>query len=203
MAASLSILSADFLRPHLGAISKLKSKTMAEKTVSNLEELFYDLLKDTYDAEHQLLEAIPKMAKAANDPELSSAFTEHLEQTKNQVTRLEQAFSILSWPAERKKCVAMEGLLKEGSEVIKKDMEPSVKDAALIAAAQKVEHYEIASYGTLCTWASLIGQSSIEDLLGDSLEEEKDTDERLTDLAEGGINEDAENGDTFSANGKS
>lgn len=163
---------------------------MASET---LQDLLVDLLRDTYDAEKQLVKALPKMAKAATSEELSSAFTNHLEVTKGQVTRLEKVFKELGMAARGKHCVAMEGLIEEGKELIEEDHAPEVLDAALIAAAQKVEHYEIAAYGTARTWAGLLGLNKAADLLNESLEEESETDEELTQLA-GQINAKAEVG---------
>ena len=164
---------------------------MASET---LQDLLVDLLRDTYDAEKQLVRALPKMAKAATSEELSSAFTNHLEVTRGQVTRLEEVFKELGMAARGKHCVAMEGLIEEGKELIEEDHAPEVLDAALIAAAQKVEHYEIAAYGTARTWAGLLGLNKAADLLNESLDEESETDEELTQLA-GQINAKAEVGE--------
>jgi ferritin-like metal-binding protein YciE len=160
-------------------------------SLDSLNALFLDELKDLYSAENQLVKAIPKMAKAVSSPDLRSGFEEHLEQTKNHVKRLEQIIGALGGSPKGKKCKAMEGLIEEGKELMGEDAEPSVMDAALIAAAQKVEHYEIASYGTARTWAELLGQSKAVRLLQQTLDEEKATDEKLSKLALLTVNEDA------------
>jgi ferritin-like metal-binding protein YciE len=162
-------------------------------SLDNLQDLFEDELKDVLSAEKQLVKALPKMAKGASSEELKAGFEEHLEQTKMHVDRLEQVFQLLDKTPRAKKCVAMEGLIEEGSELLKEDVEPDVMDAALIAAAQKVEHYEIATYGTLITWAKQLGLDEAAEILGQTLEEEKETDVKLTELAESGINAAAEN----------
>jgi ferritin-like metal-binding protein YciE len=149
-----------------------------------LKELYVDELKDIYNAENQLVKALPKMAKAAVSNELRKGFEEHLEQTKGHVQRLEQIFQKLGESPKGKKCKGMEGLVEEGSEVMEDDFEGAVKDAALIGAAQRVEHYEIAAYGTVCAFAERLGESEQAELLSQTLEEEKQTDERLTKLAE-------------------
>jgi len=156
--------------------------------LKSLEDLFTHELKDIYNAEKQLVKALPKMAKAAASEKLRAGFEEHLEQTEVHVERLETIFSSLDLSSRGVKCKAMEGLVEEGSEMIDEDAEPAVKDAGLIAAAQKVEHYEIASYGTLITFAELLGHSEAVDLLKQTLEEEKQTDEKLSELAESEIN---------------
>jgi ferritin-like metal-binding protein YciE len=149
-----------------------------------LNELYIDELKDLYSAENQLLKALPKMAKAASSEELRQGFEEHLEQTRGHVQRLEQIFQSLDESPKGKKCSGMEGLVKEGSEVMGEDFEGSVMDAALIGAAQRVEHYEIAAYGTVSEFAKLLGQEEHVSLLEETLQEEKDTDEKLTSLAQ-------------------
>jgi ferritin-like metal-binding protein YciE len=151
---------------------------------SSLHELFVEELQDAYDAENQLIKALPKMAQAAASDELRQGFEEHLEQTRQQARRLEQIFEQLGEDAKGKKCKGMEGVIKEGSEIIKEKMDDNVKDAALISAAQRVEHYEIAAYGTLRTWANLLGQQEAVSLLEETLSEEKETDQKLTELAE-------------------
>ena len=157
---------------------------------TNLRELLIEEIKDIYDAEKQLVKALPKMAKAAESGELRSAFEEHLEITRMQVERLEEVFKNLGMPARGKTCEGMKGLIEEGAEAIE-EMEGSTLDAALIASAQKVEHYEIATYGTLATFADLLDLDEVKDLLGQSLEEEKEADEKLTAVA-GQINPEAE-----------
>jgi len=148
-----------------------------------LKELYIDELKDLYNAENQLVKALPKMAKAAASEELRAGFEEHLEQTRGHVTRLEQIFESLGESPRGKKCKGMEGLVEEGAEIIDEDLEDSVKDAGLIGAAQRVEHYEIAAYGTAKAFADTLGHSDHVSLLEETLEEEKETDEKLTDLA--------------------
>jgi ferritin-like metal-binding protein YciE len=152
-------------------------------SLGTLEDLFLQEIKDIYDAEKQLLKALPKMAKAVESEQLRAAIEEHHTVTEKQVERLEEVFQLLGKPARGKKCAAMEGLVKEGSEILKEDAEPAVLDAAVIAAAQKVEHYEIAAYGTLATFAEILGYEDAKELLGQSLEEEKETDETLTQIA--------------------
>ncbi len=153
---------------------------MANET---LETLYIDELKDLYSAEQQLVKALPKLAKNAESEELSEAINNHLEETKNQVTRLEEIFQKLEENPKGKKCVGMEGLIKEGSEVME-EFEGKVLDAGLISSTQRVEHYEIAAYGTVCAFAELLGRSEDLDLLKETLEEEKQADEKLTQLSE-------------------
>ena len=148
-----------------------------------LKELYIDELKDIYNAENQLVKALPKMAKTANSEELRTGFEEHLEQTRGHVQRLEQIFKELGEKPSGKKCKGMEGLLAEGQELMGEDFEDDVMDAALISAAQRVEHYEIAAYGTVRTYAELLGEDSAAQLLEQTLEEEKETDQKLTDMA--------------------
>ena len=149
-----------------------------------LKELYIDDLKDLYSAENQLVKALPKMARAASSEELSQGFEEHLEQTKGHVQRLEKIFQTLGESPKGKKCKGMEGLVEEGAEVLEEDFEGSLMDAALIGAAQRVEHYEIAAYGTVCAFAEELGETEQTSLLNKTLEEEKETDEKLTTLAE-------------------
>jgi len=148
-----------------------------------LKELYIDELKDIYNAENQLLKALPKMARAASSDELRTGFEEHLEQTKGHVQRLERIFKMLDESPKGKKCKGMEGLVEEGSELMKEDFEDALLDAALIGAAQRVEHYEIAAYGTVRAFAEELGESEQVSLLEETLEEEKETDEKLTELA--------------------
>jgi len=148
-----------------------------------LKELYINELKDLYNAENQLVKALPKMAKAASSDELRQGFEEHLEQTRGHVQRLEQIFESLDESPKGKKCVGMEGLVKEGGEVMNGDFEEAVMDAALIGAAQRVEHYEMAAYGTAREFANLLGQSKHASLLEETLQEEKETEEKLTMLA--------------------
>jgi ferritin-like metal-binding protein YciE len=151
---------------------------------NTLRELYVEELRDIYDAEKQLIKALPKMAEAASSEELRSGFEEHLEQTKGHAQRLEQIFSALGEKSTGKKCKGMQGLVSEGSEVIEEDFDDDVKDAALISAAQRVEHYEIAAYGTVRTYASILDEQDAVSLLEKTLEEEKETDQKLTELAE-------------------
>ena len=151
--------------------------------MKSLEDLFLDTLKDTYDAEQQITKALPKMAKAATNPELKQGFEEHLRQTEQHVQRLERAFEMLGHKAKAKHCNGMEGLLKEGDEMVKDQEKGDVLDAGLIAAAQRVEHYEIAVYGTICTYAELLGLGDLHNLLGQTLNEEELTDKKLTQIA--------------------
>jgi ferritin-like metal-binding protein YciE len=148
-----------------------------------LRDLYVDELRDIYNAETQLVKTLPKMAKAATSEQLRSGFEEHLEQTRGHVSRLEQIFEDLDEKPSGKRCAGMEGLVKEGSEMIKNDFEGEVKDAGLIGAAQRVEHYEIAAYGTVRAFAELLGDRNAVDLLSQTLEEEKETDKKLTQLA--------------------
>src|ERR1700736_1832635 len=148
-----------------------------------LKDLFIDELKDIYNAENQLVKALPKMAKTANSEELRTGFEEHLEQTRGHVQRLEQIFKELGEKPSGKKCKGMEGLVAEGQEIMGEDFEDDVMDAALISAAQRVEHYEIAAYGTVRTYAELLGEDTAAQLLEQTLGEEKETDQKLTDMA--------------------
>ena len=156
----------------------------------NLQELFVEELRDVYDAEKQITKALPKMAKAVESDELRAAFEEHLDITRMQVNRLEEVFKSLGLAARGKTCDGMKGLLEEGQSHME-ELDGSTLDAALIGAAQRVEHYEIAAYGTLATWADLLGYQDAKDLLGQTLEEEKEADEKLTGIA-GMINPEAE-----------
>jgi ferritin-like metal-binding protein YciE len=149
-----------------------------------LKKLYIDELKDLYSAENQLVKALPKMAKAAASEDLRNAFDEHLEQTRQHVTRLDKIFRELEESPKGKKCRGMEGLIEEGGEMIEEEPEPEELDAGLIAAAQRVEHYEIAGYGCVRTYANLLGESEAASLLEQTLAEEKETDQKLTALAE-------------------
>jgi ferritin-like metal-binding protein YciE len=160
-------------------------------SLDSLEKLFLEELKDIYNAEKQLTRALPRMAKAAESPELEQAFTTHLKETEGQIRRLERVFQGLGQATRGKKCKGMEGLIEEGKEKMEEDGEPMVMDAALIASAQKVEHYEIAAYGCLRTYAELLGYTEAVQLLQQNLQEEEATDKKLNALAEGGINESA------------
>ena len=160
--------------------------------MGTLEDLYVDMLKDLYSAEKQLVKALPKMAKSAQSPDLQKAFQEHLGQTEHHVERIERIFSNLEGTPRGKKCVGMEGLIEEGAELLKEDVDPDVLDAGLIAAAQKVEHYEIASYGTARAWAEKMGHDDAARLLQETLEEESTANEKLTQLAESHINMEAQ-----------
>lgn len=159
--------------------------------LQTLQDLFVHELKDLYSAENQLIKALPKMAKAATNDELRAGFEEHLEETKNHVTRLEQIAATCECKLTGHRCKAMEGLIEEGSELISEDAADSVRDAGLIGAAQRVEHYEIAGYGTARALAERLGYDEAVQLLTETLEEEKATDEKLTNLAESAVNEEA------------
>jgi len=163
--------------------------------LNSLRDLYIDELKDLWSAEKQLVKALPKMAKAANDPELSKAFLTHLRQTEQQVKRLEQIFEELGESPRGKKCVGMEGLIEEGQELIKEKPEPEVLDAGLISKAQHVEHYEMAGYGTVRTYAQLLGADRQAQLLQQTLDEEGEADKLLTRLAENSINLEAATAD--------
>jgi ferritin-like metal-binding protein YciE len=152
-------------------------------SLTNLEDVFMDVLKDTLDAERQITKALPKMAKAAESEELKAAFEEHLSVTETQIERLETIFKSMDKAARGKHCPGMEGLLMEGSELIEKEEPGPALDAALICAAQKVEHYEIACYGSLVTYAKMLEMDEAVDLLNETLAEEKETDETLTNVA--------------------
>jgi len=162
--------------------------------MKTLKDLYVTELKDLYNAEKQILKALPKMAKAATAPELKAAFQEHLEQTKGQVERLETIFEALGKKPTGKTCKAMEGLVEEGEELISEEPEPSVLDAGLISSAQRVEHYEIAGYGSVRTYARTLGETDAAKLLQETLDEEADTDKKLTALAETLINAEAKAG---------
>jgi ferritin-like metal-binding protein YciE len=165
---------------------------MAEET-NPLEELLQDELKDLYSAENQIIKALPKMAKAATSPELRRAFERHLEETRRQVERLDQIGEELEMKMTGKKCKGMEGLIAEGKELMEEDLEADALDAGLIGAAQKVEHYEIAAYGTARTHAEMLGYRRIAKLLQQTLNEEGMTDKKLTQLAESVVNYEAVN----------
>jgi len=159
--------------------------------LDSFENLFLDELQDMYDAEQRIVKALPDMVSAANNSQLKSAFEQHLRETENQVTRLEKVFEIMGQSAKSKTCSGMKGILEEGSEVASTSGDADVKDAALIAAAQRVEHYEIAVYGTLRAFAERLGKNDAAQLLQQTLDEEMATDEKLTELAERQINQQA------------
>jgi ferritin-like metal-binding protein YciE len=160
-------------------------------SLDTLEKLYISELRDLYSAENQLLKALPKMAKGASSPDLKDAFQKHLEQTKGHVERLEELFEQLDESPKGKTCQAMKGLIEEGSEILKEEGEESVLDAGMIVAAQKVEHYEIASYGSVRTFANLLGQDEAARLLQSTLDEESETNEILNRLAETVVNPEA------------
>jgi ferritin-like metal-binding protein YciE len=156
-----------------------------------LHEAFVEELKDLYSAESMLVDALPKMEKAASNDQLKQGFNKHHSETKKQRDRLDKIFDRIGTSPGNKTCHGMEGILKEGEMIMQKNMDNNVKDAALIAAAQKVEHYEIAMYGTMATWADFMGEDEIASMLKETLEEEKRTDQKLTEMAEKQINKQA------------
>jgi ferritin-like metal-binding protein YciE len=162
---------------------------MAE--TGTLHDAFIDELRDTYDAERQLLKALPKLAKASTSPDLRAAFEGHLEETRGQVERLEEVFAGLDEKVRGKHCDGIAGIIEEGKSVMEEDFDEVTMDACLIASGQRAEHYEMAAYGTLVAWARAMGHNDAADLLQQNLDEEKAADEKLTALAEGGINEEA------------
>ncbi len=162
---------------------------------TGLRKLLEDQLADIYYAEKQLVKALPKMAKAANNEELREAFQSHLEETNGQVQRLEQVFEALGIPAKGKKCPAIDGILEEGKELMEEYADDPALDAALVDAGQKAEHYEIATYGSMCAWAEQLGLDEVRDLLNETLEQEKGADEKLTEIAETVVNIEAETAD--------
>lgn len=161
------------------------------KDVKTMEDLFLEEIRDLLDAEKQIIKALPKMVKAATAEELSSAFSEHLEQTRGHVERLERIFTAIGAKSGGVKCKGMEGVLKEGDEMVSLTEPGAVRDAGLIAAAQRVEHYEMAGYGAARTFAQLLGRTDAADLLEETLEEERETDENLTAIAESMVNSSA------------
>ena len=163
--------------------------------IDSLRALLEEELKDIYSAEKQLLKAMPKMAKKASSRELKMALQEHMQVTERQVERLEDVFDSLGKPAKSKTCKAMQGLVEEANEIMGEDADDAVMDAGIIAAAQKVEHYEMASYGTVRTWARLCGEEEAAGLLQETLDEEGEADKRLTALAESFVNPEAQDGD--------
>ncbi len=157
--------------------------------MKTMEDLFHAVLQDIYFAEKQLLKALPKLAKKASNEKLANAFIKHRDQTEGQIERLDKVFEMIGKKAKGKKCEAILGIIAEGEEVIEEAEDNEVLDAGLIAAAQAAEHYEIARYGTLCAWAKLLGKPQLARLLHQTLEEEKQTDELLTTIAESSVNE--------------
>jgi ferritin-like metal-binding protein YciE len=159
-----------------------------EMSMQTMNDLFLDALKDIYYAEKQITKALPKMAKKASSPKLKQAFEKHLAETEGQIERLEEIFQMLDVKPAGKKCPGILGILEEGSEVMEEAEDKDVRDAAMIAAAQAVEHYEITRYGSLAAWAEQLGMREAKDLLGQTLDEEKATDEALTELATADVN---------------
>jgi ferritin-like metal-binding protein YciE len=164
------------------------------KEFNNLEDLFWAQIEDLYDAEHRLTSALPKMADASHSPQLKSAFQTHLRETENHIKRLEQVFSKAGKEPTRGTCAAMKGLVTEGDEMISAEGDPETRDAAMIAAAQRVEHYEISGYGTVRTLAKTLGFNDAARLMQTTLDEEKATDEKLTQIAESSVNLQAAHG---------
>ena len=162
------------------------------KEFNSLEQLFLDQLQDLYDAEHRITKALPKMAEAASSPQLAQAFRDHLQETERQIERLERVFEIAGHSPKKKACEAMKGLIAEGEEVVQASGDPDVKDAGLIAAAQRVEHYEMAGYGTVRTFARRLGLTEAEELLQATLDEEGAADHKLTAIAEASVNPQAQ-----------
>ena len=156
-----------------------------------LHDAFIDELRDTYDAEKQLVKALPKLARAASSADLRGAFESHLEETRGQVERLEQVFGSLDEKVRGKHCDGIAGIIEEGKSIMDEDFDDGTMDACLIAAGQRAEHYEMAAYGTLVAWARAMGHTEAADLLQETLDEEKAADQKLTSLAEGGINQEA------------
>ena len=162
------------------------------KEPKKLDELFHDTLKDIYYAEKKILSALPKMAKAAQNEDLTAAFEKHQGETEEQISRLEQVFELIDQKPQGKKCAAIEGILEEGQEIIKEYKGSPALDAGLVSSAQAVEHYEIARYGTLRTWAEELGLEDAAKLLQETLDEEEATDQALTELAESVVNQEAQ-----------
>jgi ferritin-like metal-binding protein YciE len=156
--------------------------------LQSLDDLFFEQLRDIFDAEKQIIKALPKMAKAAEAEELRAAFEEHLDQTRGHLERLERIFDLLGKKARGKSCQAMEGLIAEGEDILDADADPMVRDAGLIAAAQRIEHYEMAAYGCLHSWAQQLNNAKAAELIEETLREEKETDQKLTHIAESIVN---------------
>ena len=156
-----------------------------------LHDAFIDELRDTYDAERQLTKALAKLAKAATSPDLSKAFSSHLQETQGQIERLEEVFASLDEKVRGKHCDGIAGIIEEGKSIMEEDFDETTMDACLIAAGQRAEHYEMAAYGTLVAWARVMGHTEAADLLQQNLDEEKAADEKLSSLAESGINQEA------------
>jgi len=175
------------------ALARMQLETHPESQMLNsLRDVLNDSVRDLYSAETQLLKALPRMAKAANDASLKEALTAHLEETREQAARLEKAAELLGIKSKGKTCLAMKGLLEEGAEIMGEKGSPAAKDAALIVAAQKVEHYEIAGYGAARVFATILGEDEVASLLSETLGEEKAADEKLTGIAEATVNDEAD-----------
>ena len=168
-------------------------------TTASLQSLMIDELRDLYDAEKQLAKALPKLASGSSSDDLREAIETHLEQTKAHVERLERTFDLLGEKANGRKCAGVAGIIHEGETLLASDLDGAVKDAGIIAGAQRAEHYEIGAYGTVIAWARQLGHDDVASLLHDTLEEEKQADRKLTELAEGGINDEASEPDAQSA----
>jgi ferritin-like metal-binding protein YciE len=179
------------LHPQLQPKESKSTGEKREMKLNTLQKLYIEELRDLYSAENQLLKALPKMAKGASSEELADAFKNHLEQTETHVERLEEIFEDLDESPKGKTCHGMKGLVEEGSEILEEEGEPSVIDAGIIVAAQKVEHYEIASYGSVRTFARLLGEKKAEQLLQATLDEESEANELLNELAESAVNPEA------------
>jgi ferritin-like metal-binding protein YciE len=179
-----------FSQIHLTREGRVESPSQGDEDMKmhSLDDLFVEQLRDLYDAEKQLVKALPKMAKAASAKELQTAFEDHLKQTEGHVERLERIFDLLGKKQRGKTCEAMVGLIKEGGEMIDANAEASVRDAGLIAAAQRVEHYEMAGYGCLRTWARQLNHQNAADLIEQTFQEEKEADCKLTQIAESSVN---------------
>ena len=177
--------------PPTSALHVRANEEMNMAQPGTLHDAFIDELRDTYDAEKQLLKALPKLAKASTSPELRAAFESHLEETRGQVERLEQVFATLDEKVRGKHCDGIAGIIEEGKSVMEEEFDDATMDACLIASGQRAEHYEMAAYGTLVAWARAMGHTEAADLLQETLDEEKAADEKLSALAESGINEEA------------
>lgn len=177
--------------PARDVLAPSETMTKGESTMSTLHDAFIDELRDTYDAEKQLTKALPKLAKAASNPQLREAFETHLEETQGHVERLEQVFTSLDEKARGKHCDGIAGIIEEGKSIMEEDFDDTTMDACLIGAGQRAEHYEMAAYGTLVAWAQAMGHAEAAKLLQQTLDEEKKADKKLSSLAEGGINRNA------------
>jgi ferritin-like metal-binding protein YciE len=171
--------------------STIRPREITMADAGTLHDAFIDELRDAYDAEKQITKALPKMAKAASSPALRSAFESHLEETRGQITRLEEVFASLDEKVRGKHCDGMAGIIEEGKSAMEEDFDDATMDACLIASAQRVEHYEMAAYGTLVAWARAMGHTEAAELLEETLDEEKAADEKLTSIAEDGVNQEA------------